>query len=36
MQTQGTGERDEMGRVGGRKVAVDFDGGHISSDAGAL
>ncbi|NMG03696.1 IS1380 family transposase [Azoarcus taiwanensis] len=36
MQTQCTAEIRDGGRVGARKVAVDFGGGHISSDAGAL
>lgn len=36
MQTQCTAEIRDGGRVGARKVAVDFDGGHISSDAGVL
>lgn len=36
MQTQCTGERKDGGYVGTRKVAMDFNGGHISSDAGAL
>ncbi|MDA0236418.1 MAG: IS1380 family transposase [Proteobacteria bacterium] len=36
MPTQCSGERGGAGRVDGRQVAVDFDGGQISSDAGAL
>jgi len=36
MQTQCTGERGGAQYVGARKVAVDFEGGQISSDAGAL
>ena len=36
MPTQCSGERGGAGRVDGRHVAVDFDGGQISSDAGAL
>lgn len=36
MPTQCSGERSGAGRVEGRQVAVDFDGGQISSDAGAL
>lgn len=36
MHTQCTGRSPEAGRVDGRQVAVDFDGGQISSDAGAL
>lgn len=36
MPTQCSGERSDAGRVGGRQVAIDFDGGQISSDAGAL
>lgn len=36
MPTQCSGEHGGAGRVDGRHVAVDFDGGQISSDAGAL
>lgn len=36
MQTQCSGECKGAGRVGARQVAVDFDGGQISTDAGAL
>ena len=36
MQTQCSVGSGDAGRVGSRKVAVDFDGGQISSDAGAL
>jgi hypothetical protein len=36
MQTQCTGENGGAQYVGARKVAVDFEGGQISSDAGAL
>ena len=36
MPTQCTGEQSVSERVGARSLAVDFDGGRISSDAGAL
>ena len=36
MQTQCTGEAICLGRVESRKVVADFEGGRISSDAGAL
>ncbi|MDD5295315.1 MAG: IS1380 family transposase [Rhodocyclaceae bacterium] len=36
MQTQCTGKLGEIGRVGQRRIALDFDGGTLSSDAGAL
>lgn len=36
MPTQCTGRGQGAGRVDGRQMAVDFDGGQISSDAGAL
>src|SRR4030081_326637 len=36
MQAQCTGEVVRLGRVESRKVVADFDGGRISSDAGAL
>lgn len=36
MQTQCTGNLGEIGRVGQRRIALDFDGGTLSSDAGAL
>lgn len=36
MQTQCNGKTIRTGRIGSRDVAVDFDGGRISSDAGAL
>lgn len=36
MPTQCTGRSQGAGRIEGRQVAVDFDGGQISSDAGAL
>ena len=36
MQTQCTGEAVYLGRVESRKVVADFEGGRISSDAGAL
>lgn len=36
MHTQCNGKAIRTGRVGSREVVVDFDGGRISSDAGAL
>ena len=36
MPTQCTGRSQGAERIEGRQVAVDFDGGQISSDAGAL
>jgi hypothetical protein len=36
MHTQCNGKTIRTGRIGSREVAVDFDGGWISSDAGAL
>lgn len=36
MPTQCNGQDHDVVRVAGRRVAVNFDGGQISSDAGAL
>ena len=36
MQTQCSPTEMEFGRAGGRRVVADFDGGMVSSDAGAL
>jgi hypothetical protein len=36
MRTQCNGKTIRTGRIGSREVVVDFDGGRISSDAGAL
>jgi Transposase DDE domain group 1 len=36
MQTQCSPTEMDFGRAGGRRVAADFDGGMVSSDAGAL
>jgi hypothetical protein len=36
MYTQCNGKAIRTGRIGSREVVVDFDGGRISSDAGAL
>ena len=36
MHTQCNGKMIRTGRIGSREVVADFDGGRISSDAGAL
>ena len=36
MQTECSANEIEFGRAGGRRVVADFDGGMVSSDAGAL
>jgi hypothetical protein len=36
MQTECSAKEIDLGRAGGRRVVADFDGGMVSSDAGAL
>jgi hypothetical protein len=36
MQTESSASQIDLGRAGSRRVVADFDGGTVSSDAGAL